>query len=153
MVNIKTYKDGDRLILVVENCVGETATKVNRFVTELLGIEEEPIKVPNLTPIKVEEEPIPNMPEPITETAPFAEPKETDNSAIIEDLLRRNPETATRHEVSEFYEIYQKLLQDSVETLLNMAGYESFQDFIAFADEDTIKDGYQALIQSLLDVM
>lgn len=153
MVNIKTYKDGDRLILVVENCVGETATKVNRFVTDLLGIEAIPQDVPDLVPIKVTEEPVPIVPQPITEEKPFIEPVKQDNSAIIADLTRRNPETATRHEVNEFYEKYLEMMKDSVNTLLNMAGYENFQDFIAFADEDTIKDGYQALIQSVLDVM
>ena len=29
MANIKSYKDGDRLILVIENCNGELAVKAN----------------------------------------------------------------------------------------------------------------------------
>ena len=45
MNNVKTYRDGDRFILVVENCNGSLATKVNEFIVSIMGIEEEPIEV------------------------------------------------------------------------------------------------------------
>lgn len=63
MVNIKSYKDGDRLILVVENCTGELAVKVNKFLSEIIGLEAAPTTVPALAPPIVEEETIPNVTE------------------------------------------------------------------------------------------
>lgn len=58
MVNIKSYKDGDRLILAIENCTGDLAIKVNRFLAEIVGIEaEEPQIVPALEPPEVINEP------------------------------------------------------------------------------------------------
>lgn len=61
MVNVKSYKDGDRLILVVENCTGELAVKVNKFLSEIIGIEEAPATVPALVPPVVEEEAAPDI--------------------------------------------------------------------------------------------
>lgn len=60
MNNVKTYKDGDRFILVVENCKGSLATKVNEFIVSIMGIEEEPTEVP-LIPLEVEEEDVPDI--------------------------------------------------------------------------------------------
>ncbi len=59
MNNIKTYKDGDRFVMVVENCNGAIATTVNEFITSILGIEAKPEPVP-LVPIEVAEEEIPD---------------------------------------------------------------------------------------------
>lgn len=56
MVNIKSYKDGDRFILMVENCSGELAVKVNHFLTDIMGLDAEPQKVPALIPQIVPQE-------------------------------------------------------------------------------------------------
>ncbi len=61
MVNIKSYKDGDRLILTIENCTGELAQKVNTFLLDILGMEMEAIPVPAVEPIKIEEEKAPDI--------------------------------------------------------------------------------------------
>lgn len=57
--NIKTYKDGARMILVVENCTGEIAAKVNDFILDILGFESTPATVPEIVPeqVKAEEKP------------------------------------------------------------------------------------------------
>lgn len=60
MNNLKTYRDGDRFILVVENCKGSLAAKVNEFIVSIMGIKEEPTEVP-LVPLKVEDEDIPDI--------------------------------------------------------------------------------------------
>lgn len=60
MNNVKTYRDGDRFILVVENCNGSLAAKVNEFIVSIMGIEEEPIEVP-LIPIEVKDEDVPDI--------------------------------------------------------------------------------------------
>ncbi len=60
MNNIKTFRDGDRFVLVVENCKGSLAAKVNEIIVSLVGVEDEPIEVP-LVPIKVEEENVPDV--------------------------------------------------------------------------------------------
>ncbi len=60
MTNLKTYKDGSRLILVVENCTGEIAAKVNAFVLDLLGTNG-PEVIPAVVPITVQEEAEPEV--------------------------------------------------------------------------------------------
>lgn len=87
MQNIKTYKDGNRLVIVVENCTGELATKVNRFILDALGMPEissddmpeqaKPVAVPAIVPEVVAEEKIElDQCTPITasEEKPFEEP-------------------------------------------------------------------------------
>lgn len=54
MRNVKSYKDGNRLILVVENCTGETAKIVNSFLAQLLVGEAE--EVQNVAPPMVAED-------------------------------------------------------------------------------------------------
>lgn len=63
MNNVKTYRDGARLILVVENCTGEIAAKVNDFVLDILqcNVAPEPTPVPAIIPEKPVEEPMPNV--------------------------------------------------------------------------------------------
>lgn len=62
MVNIKSYKDGDRLILAIENCTGDLAVKVNRFLAEIVGVEAaEPKIVPALEPPEVIDEITPDL--------------------------------------------------------------------------------------------
>lgn len=63
MNNVKTYRDGARLILVVENCTGEVAAKVNRFVMDILQCDAapEPTRVPAVVPEKPVDEPIPDV--------------------------------------------------------------------------------------------
>lgn len=48
MTTVRTYKDGDRLIIVLENCTGELAQKANAFVMDALGL---PGKAPSPTPV------------------------------------------------------------------------------------------------------
>lgn len=60
MNNIKTYRDGARFMLVVENCVGETAKKVNAFILELMGAIE-PEQIPGIIPEKPVDEPPPSV--------------------------------------------------------------------------------------------
>lgn len=64
MVNIKPIRDGDRLIIVIENCKGEVAEKVNAFLASLTNLdgvsEQEEIPVPDLKPIKVAERSTPH---------------------------------------------------------------------------------------------
>lgn len=61
MNNIKTYKDGARMILVVENCTGELAAKVNDFILDILGFESAPATVPEIVPEKVQVEEKPDL--------------------------------------------------------------------------------------------
>lgn len=61
MVNVKSYKDGDRLVLVVENCTGELAEKVNHFLAEILDIVPVAKPVPGLAPLENEDEPQPDI--------------------------------------------------------------------------------------------
>lgn len=58
--NIKTYKDGARMIMVVENCTGDIAAKVNNFILDILGMDSEPTPVPEIVPEKPKAEPIPD---------------------------------------------------------------------------------------------
>lgn len=60
MANIKTYKDGARLIIVVENCVGDTAEKVNNFLLDVIGTAP-PKTIPAVVPIEIEEEAAPEI--------------------------------------------------------------------------------------------
>lgn len=60
MVNIKSYKDGDRLILVVENCKGDTAVKVNAFLSSLM-LDSEPQEVSHIAPMQIKEEKAPDI--------------------------------------------------------------------------------------------
>lgn len=54
--SIKFWRDGERFIIVVDNCTGSTATKVNNFITDMLGLtpQEQPAAtpVPHITPQK-----------------------------------------------------------------------------------------------------
>lgn len=62
MVNIKSYKDGDRLILVIENCTGDLAIQVNKFLAEIIGLKNSsPKEVPALVSIPVNDEPMPEI--------------------------------------------------------------------------------------------
>ena len=64
MNNIKSYKDGDRLILVIENCTGDTAAKVNAFVADILGINEDfpaPKEIEGVEPIVTAEIKMPDI--------------------------------------------------------------------------------------------
>lgn len=79
MANIKTYKDGARLIIVVENCTGPMAEKVNNFLLDILGTAQ-PKEVPAVIPIeetediapeiRVEDEIGPENPTPFTAPSP-----------------------------------------------------------------------------------
>ena len=79
MANIKTYKDGTRLIIVVENCTGPTAEKVNNFLLDILGTAQ-PKEVPAVIPIeetediapeiRIEDEIGPENPTPFTAPSP-----------------------------------------------------------------------------------
>lgn len=61
MIGIKSYKDGNRLIIAIDGCSGEIAKKVNRFLGELIGLEageEMPsVSVPDVEPVEVDTEP------------------------------------------------------------------------------------------------
>lgn len=70
MVNVKSYKDGNRLVLVVENCTGELAVKVNAFLSDIIGIESSK-PVPALAPVEVKEE----APPKIDDMEPIEDPK------------------------------------------------------------------------------
>lgn len=59
MTNIKSYKDGARLILVIENCTGELARKCNAFLADLVGIDAAPEPIPAIVPIQVKDDPPP----------------------------------------------------------------------------------------------
>lgn len=48
------------MILVVENCTGDIAAKVNNFILDILGMDSEPASVPEIIPEKPKEEPIPD---------------------------------------------------------------------------------------------
>lgn len=60
MNNIKTYKDGARMILVVENCTGDIAAKVNNFILDILGMDSKPTSIPEIVPEAPKEEAIPD---------------------------------------------------------------------------------------------
>ena len=49
MRNIKTYKDGSRLVIVVENCTGPLAAKVNNFILDVLGLDENSVNLQDVT--------------------------------------------------------------------------------------------------------
>ena len=146
MVNIKTYKDGDRFILVVENCIGETAQKVNSFVADLLGLSEavKPVQVP-LKPIKVKEETPPVLPSEEIKEASFTEeaPRPQEEMVSFKDSA-----TITRDEVLEFVKMTENQIKEPLQAILDMAGYADIHDFIAFADEKSIKDAYEVLINA-----
>lgn len=77
MANIKSYKDGDRLILVIENCNGELAVKANNFIADILGIvPAEPEPVLDVEPVSVANEAMPKIEECelIVDKKPFSEP-------------------------------------------------------------------------------
>lgn len=77
MTNVKAYKDGNRLIIVVENCTGEVAGKVNDFLLDIIGTAQ-PKVVPALLPQNAVEEAAPEIrvEDEITpqDPAPFAAP-------------------------------------------------------------------------------
>lgn len=83
MTNVKTYKDGSRLVIVVENCTGPLAEKVNNFLLDILGAEP-PRTVPAVVPQEIREEPIPDTTiiTEITETdpSPFKAPSSTEEA-------------------------------------------------------------------------
>ena len=87
MTNIKTFKDGSRLIIVVENCTGDLATKVNNFLLDLLGTTEAQ-PVPEVIPEETKEEvaPIVEEAEAITvkNPTPFEAPAPED---VAKDFL------------------------------------------------------------------
>lgn len=93
MNNVKTYKDGSRLVIVVENCTGPLAAKVNAFILDVLGMPEgEPLKeevltqvVPGIVPEKPVKEEIPDVSE-----AEQIHPGDEDpfNAPIPEELAR-----------------------------------------------------------------
>jgi len=86
MTNIKTYKDGDRFILVLENCTGELAAKVNQFILDVIGVPVTTELLPEIIPETVPAEEFPDMNKclPITAVSenakPFCEPM-TENDA------------------------------------------------------------------------
>lgn len=91
MANIKSYKDGSRLILVVENCVGETAAKVNNFLLDILGTAEQ-AEVPGVVPMTMQEE----YPVDMTEAAEI-DPYEREpfEAPSPEDVVRSMPVSET----------------------------------------------------------
>lgn len=60
MTNIKSYKDGARLILVIENCTGELARKCNAFLADVVGIDADPEPIPALVPLQIRDDPPPD---------------------------------------------------------------------------------------------
>lgn len=95
MRNIKTYKDGSRLVIVVENCTGPLAAKVNEFILDVLGVGEDApapetvlTEIPGIVPEKPIEEPAPDLSKatPIEkgDEAPF-------NAPIPEEMARGLP--------------------------------------------------------------
>lgn len=92
MRNIKTYKDGSRLVIVVENCTGPLAAKVNAFILDVLGVGDESpapeavlTEIPGIVPEKPIEESAPDMSKATLiekgDEAPF-------NAPIPEDMAR-----------------------------------------------------------------
>ena len=75
MKNVKTYKDGDRFVLVVENCTGELKAKVAELVLGILDLGEGPTELPHLSPIRVADEKVPE-------------------EKVLEDLPRKDIENA-----------------------------------------------------------
>ena len=71
MNNIKQYRDGDRYILVVENCTGETARIINELIIKLVGVE--PVKIDGLEALT----------QPPTDTTPDI-PAEEINDAVFD---------------------------------------------------------------------
>ena len=158
MVNIKSYKDGDRLVLVIENCTGDIAEKTNNFITSLLGIDITPTQVP-LKPIKVAEEPMPEIPKEEMES-----PKPSENIVNPENKLSSNvekvspptfksPETVTLEEFREFVNKYSSIIEEDIKTILNMAGYESLDSFLSFTDERQWRDAYDVLLYKVQNQM
>jgi len=56
---IKFWRDGDRFVIVVDNCTGETATKVNRFIIDMLGLPQAAVVEPKILPAVVPTETVP----------------------------------------------------------------------------------------------
>lgn len=87
MTTVRSYKDGNRLILVVENVTGETAKLVNEFLAKIHGIPVASEPVPAVVPEARIEEPIPEiLPEQEvadTSTPVFAEPAPEDMAMAL----------------------------------------------------------------------
>ena len=141
MVNLKTYRDGERMVLVIENCKGELEKKVESFISDLIGLNTS--EQTNLVPVKVQEEPDPTP--KITKWDREVSVKET--SSPKKEALA---EFVTALEFKEFLEKYQEDLKESINKLLSLTGYANINDLIAFGDEKTLQDAYQALREKLI---
>lgn len=152
MNNIKTYKDGERLCIVVENCTGATAAKVNRFLLDILGVPVEPAEVPGLTPVEVIEDPMPltddmeiiteeqlfDEPSPIEEarSLPVDGPSGTlgyaldtgDTYAVVRATLAPNLDERMRYTVIELCKEY--MINDCLARVPETATRQDVQNFI-----------------------
>lgn len=90
MVNVKTYKDGDRFILMIENCTGELAEKVNQFLADILGPVPEPQTVPGLEPMENCSDDTPQ-----TEKLQTANPGDFKEKPTKQEILNYTFETGT----------------------------------------------------------
>lgn len=92
MRNIKTYKDGSRLVIVVENCTGPLAAKVNSFILDVLGLDEDPANLQDVTqevPGIVPERPIEDDAPDLSQAEEIGQGNEAPfNAPIPEELAR-----------------------------------------------------------------
>ena len=201
MANIKTYKDGSRLIIVVENCTGATAEKVNNFLLDVLGtvqVQEVPAVIPAepkeevIPEIRVEDEITPENPTPFVAPSSEARARECavkgasgtfgraldtgDTAAIVnistrahkleeslhytvvemckrymlDDCIRREPETASTNEIERFVADYHPLIKASLGEILSAAGYADADAFFKHANMVQQRGAYQSLIDGLI---
>lgn len=91
MTNIKSYKDGPRLILVIENCTGELARKCNAFLADIVGIDATPEPIPALAPIHVKDDPPPTE-QALAQMMPITQiGKEDQSSALDSQVIASGP--------------------------------------------------------------